>query len=89
MQTSGNFPKRISAKSVELCIGYRERPFITLCKLRFIVDQYGCKLAVLANFWRKCVISNFNKICEMVYGIYGKFHLLINAMFLRDSSLAD
>jgi hypothetical protein len=53
----------------------RKFPFIFFSKLRFIMNQYGCKAESSNNTWWKTPITDLNKICETVYGVSGKAHL--------------
>jgi hypothetical protein len=60
-------------KSGEDFMGYKEKnPFIKLCNPGFLLNE-NQKCPIFS--FGKSQLLNFNKICEIVYVIYGKDHL--------------
>jgi hypothetical protein len=50
-------------------------PFMALCKLDFVMGQYGRISEFPEQLLWKSPLSNFNKVCGMVYGRHGGIHL--------------
>jgi hypothetical protein len=72
---SRNFSYRISTKSAKRFMRYMENSIYSLCKLGYIMGQYGWKLESPTKSWWKSPISHLEDVCEMVYGAQRKVHV--------------